>query len=136
MFFFLAALTLIQLVYQDLKERLVGENLSYFMFGAVSTIMLAMGFILQWIILMAVITFGLALLKPKLEKWIGAGDVTILTWLLPGIGALSLPLLLLFVLFYCMALVFYFYFFKQRELEGTIPMFLALIITWIAFYFI
>jgi hypothetical protein len=133
MFFFLASLTMIQLVYQDLKEKLVGENLSYYMIGAVSVIMLSLGFIIQWIILMAVVTFGLTLLKPKLEKYIGAGDITILSWLLPGIGALSLNLLLIFVIFYCISLVSYFFFFKQRELEGTIPMFLALVLVWVIY---
>jgi hypothetical protein len=133
MFFFLASLTMLQLVYQDLKERLVGENLSYYMMGVVSVIMLSLGFILQWIVLLAIITFGLTLLKPKLAKWIGEGDITILCWLLPGIGALSFPLLILFVFFYCIGLIAYFLFFKQRELEGTIPMFLALILIWIIY---
>jgi hypothetical protein len=138
-FFLLACFNLLRLVYGDLKEQLVDERVSHYMYGVVAVIFLAMNLILQWVILTIVLLLVLSFVKEKLRleqrKVFGAGDLTIICWIIPGLLILNLWLTAAFVLFYCFGNIFMFLITKKQRLPGTIPMLTATALTWLINYY-
>ncbi len=137
-FFFMAGFTLLRLIWEDLKDRQVSVTWSYYMMGAVGTLFMLIGGVWLWLALTLIVIFGLSYVKAWVDKraksgktyGLGEGDISILSWLLPGLGILSWVLLVLFIFFYALGIIIYFFLKKEKELEGTIPMFLALLVVW------
>lgn len=108
------------------------------MMGAVGTLFMLIGGVWVWLALTLIVVFGLGYLKDWIGKradsgkvyGLGEGDISILSWVLPGLGILSWQLLVIYVFCYALAIIIYFFLKKEKELEGTIPMFLALLVVW------
>jgi hypothetical protein len=133
-FFFLASISLLRLVYEDMLTFKVDERISHYMFGAVAVIFLFQGLIVVWLGFMVLITLGLGYVKEKLRleqrKVFGAGDLTIISWLLPALFVLNLSFGICFVLLWCIGNITMFFIAKKQKMPGTIPMFIALSLTW------
>lgn len=97
-FLFLSALTLLQLTFEDLRTRKVDERPSSFMLGVVILIALINDMALVFIALMLFVLLVLPKIKTKYTKTLGSGDLTILSWIIPGILILN-PFLFIFFMF-------------------------------------
>jgi hypothetical protein len=85
-FFWLAGFQLARLLIEDLKTKKVDERTSSFMQGIVVFLYLLTGRAIEGVIVLIVSVFGLVFIKQKIELiGLNDGDITILSWVLPGI---------------------------------------------------
>lgn len=136
-FFLLAVFSLLRLVYSDVKTFLVDERISHYMFGVVAVIFLYMDLIIYWVLITTVFLIVLTIIKEKLRleqrKILGAGDLTILGWIIPGLLVLNAWICVFFVFFYCLSNTLLFFCSKKTHLPGTIAMAIGMILTWLVY---
>ena len=131
-FFFIGLFKLLFLVWSDLKELVVDERHSTFMMGAV-VIMYALKFrLLELLVVLFVSQYLLAKLKANKQFFgVGAGDLSILAWVVAGLWFFNWVYLVVFLIGY-IGLIAYFLFVlkKNSGYPLTICIVVSFVIVW------
>lgn len=96
-YFLLSSITLLPLTIQDIKTGKVDARPSSFMTGAIFIMAIINNLAWVYILVILFIVFVLPTFKDKLNGLIGAGDITILTWVIPGLAVLNFWLVPIFL---------------------------------------
>lgn len=131
-FIILGLFKLASLVWSDLKELKVDERHSTFMLGVVTLLYFLSGRLLEMLVVIFVSSFLLSKIKER--EWLtglGAGDLSILTWVLSGLWFFNYYYIVVFMTTYVLILLFLMKKLnKNSGLPATIPIVIGLIVVW------
>jgi len=132
-FFALGGFNLARLCWSDMKELLVDQRVSSLMTGVVLTLFLLEGRILELLVVAFVALFALGEVKKHIKLvGIAEGDVSIMSWVLPGLWFIGLPYLVSFLFLYVIGFVVMRYLVvKGNGFPASVPITIAFCMTWI-----
>lgn len=131
-FFVLGTYKLLFLVWSDLKTLKVDERLSSFMTGVVVLMFFLNGRIIEMLVVVLVTSFLMSRVKQyKQFTGLGAGDLSIMSWVLPGMWFLGLQYLFMFYATFIMFILMNYYLNKKNNgFPATISIAVAFVTTW------
>lgn len=135
LFFGIGTIILLKLVWEDLKTRQLDARNSSVMFGIVMALFYIAGnyiYLLYYaIILVLTLKFYDNHIKPKLKGliYLGKGDISILTWVMPGFFIIHWLLLPFFLMIYLIINLIQTVCIKEKY-PGTISILIAFVLTW------
>jgi len=131
-FFVLGGFNLARLAWGDMKELLVDQRISSLMTGVVLCLYLLEGRVLELLVVAFVALFALGEIK-KHTKLLGIaeGDITIMSWVLPGLWFIGLNYLIQFLFLYVLGLIVMRYLIvKANNFPASVPICIAFCLTW------
>ncbi|MFW6121186.1 MAG: hypothetical protein ACOC80_09860 [Petrotogales bacterium] len=117
-FFFVGSIDLLIMTIQDLRERSIDDRYNWIMLGMVIAIFFVSGRSLYYMgaILLLALLFPLAT-----RKFFAKGDISVLNWILIGMGLLGPTFLYLFFIFFMFTLCTHTFLRVLYKIEGSLP---------------
>jgi len=132
-FFVLAGFNLARLAWGDMKELLADQRISSLMMGVVLCLYFLEGRIIELLVVGFVALFGLQQLKKYKDLFgLAEGDLTIMSWVVPGLWFLGWTILTEFLFLYIIGMIIMRYLIvKQEGFPASVPIAIAFCLTWI-----